>query len=35
MEKKTVLTLLAGVLIGLVLGPKLSALPVLDRLPKV
>lgn len=34
MDKKTVLAVLAGVVIGMVLGPKLSSLPLLDRLPK-
>lgn len=34
MDKKTILTLAAGVVLGMVLAPKLGTLPLLNRLPK-
>jgi len=33
MEKKTVLVLLAGVVIGVVAAPKLRSLPLISKLP--
>lgn len=35
MDKKTILTLLAGVVIGIVLQPQISKLPLVNRIPQV
>jgi hypothetical protein len=35
MDKKTVIWLLVGVVVGVVAAPKLSSLPVLNKLPQV
>lgn len=33
MDKKTILTLLAGVLVGVVAAPRLRGLPLVSKLP--
>jgi hypothetical protein len=35
MNKKTVLTLAAGVVIGLVFAPQISKLPLVNKIPQV
>jgi len=35
MDKKTVLTLLAGVVLGIVLQPQISKLPLVNKIPSV
>lgn len=35
MDKKTILTLLAGVVLGIVLQPQISRLPLVNRIPSV
>lgn len=35
MDKKTVLTLLAGVVIGLVFAPQIGKLPLVSKIPRV
>jgi hypothetical protein len=35
MDKKTILTLLAGVVLGIVLQPQISKLPLVNKLPTV
>lgn len=34
MDKKTVLTLAAGVVIGIVFAPQISRLPLVNRIPQ-
>lgn len=35
MDKKTVLAVVAGVVIGIVLGPQIQKLPLVNKLPQV
>ena len=35
MDKKTVLTLLAGVVLGIVFAPQISKLPLVNKIPSV
>ena len=35
MDKKTILTLLAGVVLGIVLQPQISKLPLVNKLPQI
>lgn len=35
MDKKTILTLLAGVVIGIVFAPQISKLPLVNKIPTV
>jgi hypothetical protein len=35
MDKKMILTLLAGVVLGIVLQPQISKLPLVNKLPQV
>jgi hypothetical protein len=35
MDKKTILTLLAGIVIGIVLQPQISKLPLVNKIPSV
>jgi hypothetical protein len=35
MDKKTVLTLIAGVVLGVVFSSQISRIPLVDKLPKV
>lgn len=35
MDKKTILTLLAGVVLGIILQPQISKLPLVNKLPTV
>jgi hypothetical protein len=35
MNKKTVLTLAAGVVVGIVLAPQIKRLPLVNRIPQI
>lgn len=35
MDKKTVLTLVAGVVLGIVLAPQISKIPLVNKIPQV
>ena len=35
MDKKTVLTLLAGVVLGIVFAPQVAKLPLVNKIPQV
>lgn len=35
MDKKTILTLLAGVVLGIVFAPQIGKLPLVNKLPQV
>jgi hypothetical protein len=35
MDKKTILTLVAGVVIGIVLAPQIAKLPLVNKIPSV
>lgn len=35
MDKKTILTLIAGIVLGIVLQPQISKLPLVNKIPQV
>ena len=35
MDKKTVLTLVAGVVIGIVLAPQIAKIPLVNKIPQI
>ena len=35
MDKKTVLTLIAGVVLGIVLAPQIAKIPLVNKIPQI